>query len=190
MLLLKECQMMTGKRLHVLKDQSGAALVIALIMIIVLTLIALASSYTSIFEVILSGNKRGTTDAFYTADGGVQAVLSATANFQTSSYTAVPNTTSLPQALRSESIDQKLSNPVFSFPTGFAFTDRPDVTIYHTTRSGAPRGSGFSASGSYDFVYYVIDSTGRDQLDASSLKSNCEVAEKVVVLVPTLQGGN
>ena len=181
---------MAKERFFVLKDKSGAALVIALIMIIVLTLIALASSYTSIFEIMLSGNKRGATDAFYTADGGVQAVLPAITNFYTSSYTAIPNTSSLPQALRNESIDMGFSNPAFSIPADFTFTDRPNVTIYHTTRAGAPRGSGFSASGSYDFVYYVIDSTGRDQMDAASLKSSCEVAEKVVVLVPTLQGGN
>ena len=181
---------MTKKAYFSLKDQSGAALVIALIMIIVLTLIALASSFTSIFEIKLSGNKRGTTDAFYTADGGVQAVLPAIANFYTSSYTLIPNSSTLPQALRNESIDSGFSSPILSFPAGFNFTDRPNVTIYHTTRTGAPRGRGFSASGSYDFAYYVIDSTGRDQMDASSLKSSCEVVEKVVVLVPTMQGGN
>ncbi len=181
---------MTKKGSFVLKNNSGAALVIALMMLIVLTLIALASSNTSIFEIKLSGNKRATTDAFYTADAGVQAVLPTITNFYTSSYTLIPNSGSLPQGLRNDLIDQKFSSPTFSFPTGVSFTDRPDVSIYHTTRTGAPRGLGFSASGSYDFVYYVIDSTGRDQLDAASLKASCEVIEKVVVLVPTLQGGN
>lgn len=181
---------MKKKAFWVLKDQSGAALVIALIMMIVLTLIALASSYTSIFEIKLSGNKRGTTDAFYTADGGVQAVLLAATNFSVSSYTLIPNSSSLPQGLRNESIDSRFSSPTLSLPNGVSFTDPPNVTIYHTTRTGAPRGLGFSASGNYNFAYHIIDSTGRDQLDAALLKSNCEVVEKVVVLVPTLQGGN
>ena len=181
---------MTKKAFLALKDQSGAALVIALIMMTVLTVIALASSYTSIFEIKLSGNKRGTTDAFYTADGGVQAVLLAATNFSVSSYTLIPNSGTLPQDLRNESIDSRFSSPTLSLPTGVSFTDPPNVTIYHTTRTDAPRGLGFSASGNYNFAYYIIDSTGRDQIDAALLKSNCEVIEKVVVLVPTLQGGN
>jgi Tfp pilus assembly protein PilX len=174
-----------------LRDQSGAALVVALIMLICLTVIALASSLTSIFEIKLSGNKRGSTDAFFTADGGIQAVLPTITNFNTSTgYIAVADTSTLPQPLRSESIDQKFTNPTFSLPSGITFTDQPTVTIYHTKKEGAPRGSGFSATGSYDFAYFVIDSVGRDQLEVAALKSNSEVVEKVVRLLPTLQGGN
>lgn len=172
------------------RDQSGAALVIALIMMIVLTVIAVAASFTSIFEIKLSGNKRATTDAFYTADGGVQAVLPGNTNFYTSSYTLIPNSGSLPQTVRNESIDSKFSSPTLSLPTGVSFTDPPNVTIYHTTKTGAPKGLGLSASGNYDFAYFIIDSIGRDQIDVALLKSNYEVIEKVLVLVPTLQGGN
>lgn len=181
---------MTKKGFFALKDESGVALVIALIMLIVLTLIALASSYTSIFEIKLSGNKRGTTNAFYAADGGVQSVVSVTPNFSISNYTLIPNSGSLPQGLRDELIDSGFSSPTLSLPSGVSFTDPPNVTIYHTTRTGSPRGLGFSASGNYDFYYYVIDSIGRDQIDAAPLKSSSEIIEKVVVLVPTLQGGN
>lgn len=181
---------MTRKAFFALKDQSGAALVIALIMMIVLTLVALASSYTSIFEMMLSGNKRGKTNAFYTADGGVEAVVSNASNFSASNYALVPNSGSLPQGLRNESIDSRFSSPTLSLPSGVSYTDAPKVTIYHTTRKGSPRGLGFSATGNYDFSYHVIDSIGRDQIDASASSSSSEVIEKVVVLVPTLQGGN
>ncbi len=174
-------------------DQSGAALVIALIIMIVLTVIAVAASFTSIFEIKLSGNKRAKTDAFYTADGGVQAVIPGNTNFYASNYTLIPNSGSLPQTIRNEPIDSKFSSPALSLPTGVSFADPPDVTIYHTTKTGAPIGLGLSATGNYDFAYYVIDSIGRDQIDASllkSLKSNCEIIEKVLVLVPSAQGGN
>ncbi len=182
---------MAKRECSFLEKESGAALVVALMILIVLTLIALAASSTSIFEIKLAGNKRATTDAFYTAEAGVQAVLPTISNFHTSSYTAVPNSGSLPQQLRGESIDQMRSSPpTFSLPAGVNFTDAPTVSIYHTTRVGSPRGLGFSASGGYDFVYYVIDSTGEDQLDAAALKASCEIVEKVVVLVPNLQGGN
>ncbi len=192
-MLFKGSEIMTKRECFILKKESGAALVVALMILIVLTLIALAASSTSIYEIKLAGNKRATTDAFYTAEAGVQAVLPTISNFHTSSYTLVPNSGGLTQPLRGESMDMKFTNPAFSLPTNptvVSFAERPTVTIYHTTRVGAPRGLGFSAGGGYDFVYYVIDSTGKDQLDAASLKASCEIVEKFVVLVPNLQGGN
>src|SRR4030043_1479751 len=100
--------MMAIKLDNTLKNQSGAALVIALIMMIVLTLIGLASTFTSTFEIRLSGNKRGSTDAFYAAEGGIQATLANPANFTPSSYTLIPNSSGLPVDLRNEPIDQTL----------------------------------------------------------------------------------
>ena len=50
-------------------------------MIIVMTLIVLAASFTSIFEIKLAGNKRGSTDAFFAADSGVQIVMATVENF-------------------------------------------------------------------------------------------------------------
>ena len=181
---------MTIKTNFFLRDQSGAALVIALIIMIVLTVIALASSFTSIFEIKLSGNKRGTTDAFYAADGGVQAVLPSIINFNTLSYTLIPNSGSLPQDLRNESIDSANYSPTLSLPAGVSFTVQPNVDIYHTTLTGAPRNSGSSATGSYEYSYFIIDSNGIDQIDSSLFPSNCQVREKVVRLLPTSQGGN
>lgn len=172
------------KENSVLRDQSGAALVIALIMIIVLTLIGLASTFTSIFEIKLSGNKRGSTDAFYTAEGGTQCVLATLTNFSVpGSYTAV-SADALPTDLQSESIDLRLTSPTLSLPAGVSFVDPPQVTIYHTTSTGAPRGLGFSATGNIDYQYHIIDSIGRDQIDSSSNKSSCQVREKVVRLLP------
>ena len=69
-----------------LKDQGGVALVIALIMVVLLTLISLASVSGSIFELRLSGNKRGATDAFYGADSGVQVAASNLTSFDPSKY--------------------------------------------------------------------------------------------------------
>src|SRR4030042_3382975 len=97
-----------------LKDQSGTALVIALIMMIVLTLIGLASSYTSIFEIKLSGNKRGTTDAFYAADSGVQIVMANIDNFALSEY----------------DVGNKYN---YSQDTDNANPTNAEITIYHDT---------------------------------------------------------
>lgn len=151
---------------NLLDDQSGVALVIALIMIIVLTLIGLASTFTSTFEIKLSGIKRGSTDAFYAADSGVQVVSANIDNFD----------------LPGKYVNNQY-NP-FTDPSNPNLTNA-EVIIYHdTTQSGAPRGSGFSAAGDYGFVHYLIDSTGKDQIELNPIKSTCTVEEKVVRLVP------
>ena len=54
------------------KDQKGVALVVALIMLLVLTLIGIASISSSVFEARISGNDRFGTAAFYAAKGGIE----------------------------------------------------------------------------------------------------------------------
>jgi type IV pilus assembly protein PilX len=179
---------MLTKPIDIFKNQSGAALVIALIMIIVMTLIVLAASFTSNFEIKLAGNKRGSTDAFYTADGGVQSIVANLANFNVPGNFTTVNPATLPTDLQSESINSKFSSP--SFPAGVNFTDPPQVIIYHTTRTSAPRGLGFSATGQIEYEHYLVDSIGRDQIDISLMRSNSHIREKLVRLIPTSQGGN
>ena len=169
----------------ILGNQSGVALVVALLMIVMLSLIAIASSSNSTFEVRLSGNKRGSTDAFYTADGGGKSVLPNIANFTTSTgYTTSLGT--LPTELQSELIDQRTTSPkpALDVPGGVSFATTPQVTIYHTTVTRVPRGLGMSAI-AFLYNYYIIDSTGQDQMDLSLIRSNCEIREKVVRLIPT-----
>jgi len=164
---------MMTKTVDIFKNQSGAALVIALIMLIVITLISLASSFTSIFEIKLAGNKRGSTDAFFAADSGIQVVVADIANFDLPGK--YDGTNKYPYS-------KDVSNPN---PT------KADITIeYDTTQSGPPRGLGFSATGNYEFMHYTIESTGKDQIDFNPFKSTCALQQKVVRLVPTLQGGN
>jgi hypothetical protein len=161
---------MSKKMLYPLKDQSGVALVLALIMIVILTLIGLASTYTSTFEMKLSGNKRGSTDAFYAADSGVQVVTANVDNF----------------SLPGKYVDNKYDP--FTDPKNPNPTKANVLIQYDTTQEGSPRGSGFSAI-SFEFKHFVIDSKGQDQLDLNLVKSAAEIEQKVVRLVPTLQGG-
>ena len=164
---------MVTQRVDIFKNQSGVALVIAMIMIIVMTVIVLAASLTSIFEIKLAGNKRGSTDAFFAADSGVQIVMAKVENFDLPGKYDVANKYHYSQDVANQ-------NPT-----------KADITIYHNSmQTGCPRGLGFSASGNYEFVHYVIESTGKDQIELSPLKSTCEIQQKVVRLVPTLQGGN
>ncbi len=155
------------------KNQSGVALVIALIMIIVLTVVVLAASLTSIFEIKLAGNKRGATDAFFGADSGVQIVMADPSNFD------------LPGKYDATGKYNYSANAANPNPT------KADIIIYHnSTQAGAPRGFGFSATGNYEFMHFLIESTGKDQVEVSPIKSTSVIQQKAVRLVPTLQGGN
>jgi hypothetical protein len=172
--MLKESKLILG-------NQSGVALVVALLMIVILSLMGIASSSNSTFEIKLSGNKRGTTDAFYAADGGSKSVLPNIANFNTSSG-YITNLGTLPTELQSESIDMRMIAPALDLPV--PFTTQPQVTIYHTTATKVPRGLGMSAI-AFLYNYYIIDAIGQDQMDLSLIRSNCEIREKIVRLVPT-----
>ena len=175
--MLKESKLILG-------NQSGVALVVALLMIVILSLIGIASSSNSTFEIRLSGNKRGSTDAFYTADGGSKSVLPIIANFNTSTgYVAVVQG-ALPTELQSEFIDQGRMAPTLDLPGGMSFTNPPQVTIYHTTVTKVPRGLGMSAL-AFQYNYYIIDSIGQDQMDFGLIRSTSEIREKAVRLIPS-----
>ncbi len=57
---------------NLLKNQNGVAIVIALIMLLVLTLIGLYAVNSTYFETNIAGNQRVYNLAFYTADGGIE----------------------------------------------------------------------------------------------------------------------
>jgi hypothetical protein len=163
---------MNIKRSSLLKNESGAALVIALIMMIVLTLIGLASIFSSTFEMRLSGNKKGSTEAFYTADSGIEILKVNAENFN-------PNNGS--------------PYDPFTDPTNIdinpTVAEHVQATItYYASEQGAPRGVGVSAT-NFEFEHFLTESTGNDQTNLNPVPSRCTLQEQVVRLVPTLQGG-
>jgi hypothetical protein len=151
------------------KDQSGAALVIALLMMITLTLIGMGAIFTSTFEVQISGNKRGSTDAFYAAESGLQVALANINNFNPASY-----------------VDNRY-NP-FTNPSNPNPTHATVSIDYLPNQHGAPRGLGVSSM-NFEFMYFNIQSIGQDQTASAPVRSTTTLQQKVVRLVPTLQGG-
>jgi len=156
-----------------LKNQSGTALVIALIMMVVITLIALASSYTSIFEIKISGNKRGATNAFYATDAGINAITPYISNFDLSKYTdvLVPNSTS------------RYDNPFGDASIPPPYPPCPSVTGHidvFLNQSGPPRGGGFSAV-NVSYAYYQVQTTGSDSAGSGATTT---LQEDVTRLIP------
>lgn len=160
-----------------LKEQSGTALVIALIMMVVLTLIGLASTFTSIIEARLSGIKRESTAAYYAADAAAQVVFNNIQNFQPQP-SDVPITDphgQLPPDLQGDPVDRMQPGPIIQLPSGVGFSDAPQVTIYHLRREG---GEGLQ----YAWDTYVIGAVGRDQkIAAGARKAECTVRQKWVL---------
>jgi Tfp pilus assembly protein PilX len=64
----------------VLKNEKGVVLVIALIMLVVLTFLGVASINSSVFETRISGNDRVGSAAFYATEGGVKVGISRLPN--------------------------------------------------------------------------------------------------------------
>jgi multisubunit Na+/H+ antiporter MnhB subunit len=175
---------MAAKMDTILRNKSGAALVIALIMIVVITLIALASSYTSIFEIKMSGNKRGSTDAFYAADAGTNVITSyPMVSFSTTAYTVLVASTSswydpfyLPNTTTP---NPNIPNPT-SIPPGTS--TNPTIT-YYMNQSGQPRGGGYSAV-NVSYAYFQVQCTGNDTAGSGA---QAKVQEDVIELVPIPQ---
>jgi hypothetical protein len=178
---------MAAKMSTILRNQSGAALVIALIMMVVITLIALASSYTSIFEIKISGNKRGSTDAFYAADAGINILTSnPTYSFNPTSYPAItaPNTLST------------YSNPFGNLPSPFNNLPNQNVPISVTgwiknvsNESGPPRGGGYSAV-NVSYAYFQVQCTGIDSAVNGVIGvsgAQATVQEDVMQIIPIAQ---
>ncbi len=153
---------MASRTNTILGKQSGTALVIALIMMVVITLIALASSYTSIFEIGISGNKRGRTNAFFVADGCINGLASSAATFNLDSdFRKLPSNTA-----------SVYRNPITSCGSG-------KITAF-LNQTGAPRGGGWGTGTKYS--YYEIDCTGNDTAGSAA---KAEMVEDVMRLLPS-----
>jgi len=71
----------------ILQDNNGVSLVIALLILLVLTLIAISAINTTMFETNIAGNERLYNKAFYTSDAGVDYFVGTGV-----SYISLPNT--------------------------------------------------------------------------------------------------
>ena len=61
-------------------NDKGVALVVALMMLLILTLIGISAITTTTYETSISGNERVGTDAFYASEAGIQVGLNQIPN--------------------------------------------------------------------------------------------------------------
>lgn len=149
---------MNKKNVELIKNESGMALVIALIMMTILTLIGLASTFSSTFEIMLSGEKRRSTDAFYASDSGVNVLTLRYVNFSPGRLNYNPFT-----------------DPANSNPTNVQATINFDPL-----KIGPP--TGFTSI-NLDYAYFWVESRGNDGT-AMTNRSTCTIDMNVVRFLP------
>ena len=125
--------------------ESGFALAITLMIMLVASVIGFAAMTTTDIEVRISGNNHWGNQAFYAADGAIEVALADGANFQRAD----------------KNID--LTDPI-----------RASVTVgYDPTQKGAPRGKGISAL-HFNFDHYLITSKGHTSVASLSASSEIQ----------------
>jgi len=63
---------MTAKFTQISKNETGAALLMTMVMLVILTLIGTAATKTSTFEIMMSGSEKNKKAAFYAAEAGIE----------------------------------------------------------------------------------------------------------------------
>lgn len=64
-----------GSKIKKFKEERGIALVIAIVLLLVITIIGVSTINTTIYDNLISGNKRISEQAFYIAEGGIHEFL-------------------------------------------------------------------------------------------------------------------
>jgi type IV pilus assembly protein PilX len=143
-----------------IKDQKGAVLVIAIIMLLILSIIGIYAMGSSTIEVKIAGQKKFYDASLNYADAGVQYVreqdTSAFAGITTSPTDCANTSNNYP--CPSGSVGNTCTNccPTNAPNSNFNF----QVYVYCLGNSPAPIGSGNGYREGFRAFYYLIQSTG------------------------------
>jgi len=152
-----------------LTDEQGAALIITLVMLVMLTFIGLAALSTSSSELFLSANYRRTREAFLAAEGAMEYALK-------DSRHAIPPATGPGTPINPLPIAQGLID-LDENPT-YPISGNVNSVIYLGI---GPVRAGSGTDDSFQANYFVINTTGSGSLGATSLHES--------VLARTVPGG-
>ena len=117
---------------HALHRQSGAALVVALILLVAITLLALASMNTASLDLIMAGNEQYRSRAFNAAEAGLEQAAHQYTTFTTSGSLSSAGSTA--------------TNDTYSY------TVTPEDGLYDAADG--------NSQGTYKSKYFKIVSTG------------------------------
>jgi hypothetical protein len=141
--------------MKLLKDQTGAVLVIAIVMLLILSIIGIYAMGSSIIEVKISGQKKFYDAAFNDADGGIRYVEAL------NPFGGIDSTYEPP-------------NPPRHYPDASIPNFNFDVYVSYLGNSPPPVGSGTGIRAGFKAHYHRIASTGRDAMSNSSVNLEVE----------------
>ena len=108
-----------------MRSEKGAALIISLLLLLVLTVLALSLINTSTFEIGISGNEKTRLEAFYAAEAGIQMALSQLPSMET-----IPRTTIGSDSRYWSGSVRDRGNPTPSESLGLAFQYGSDLSQF------------------------------------------------------------
>jgi type IV pilus assembly protein PilX len=138
-------------------SQNGAALITALIMLVILTLLGLSSISTATMEERMAANAQEINRAFQAASTGLEIVFSDETAFDTSLTIASDGTAN----------DKYIKSDTTIGGTGtYAYNANASYNSVFRQMTVPPRGSGWDSS--YGYYHFQLSSTGSTDSGASS----------------------
>lgn len=149
------------RRLPPRRAQQGVALVVGLVLLLVLTVLAVANMSTSMLDLQMASNAQSSTNAFQAAERGVDIAMRTTLPNTTAAVVGVPDTAipGTPDEYRYD-IRFNADNGITEVPSGgFSLGEGVGFKAYHfdTTATGT---STRDAAATNTQSYYVVGPGG------------------------------
>lgn len=148
------------------RHQSGAALVVALILLVALSLMAISSMNTATLDLIMAGNEQYRSRAFAAAETGIQRAIAGGTFNSGSDYSASSSAGSDTYAY---SITRPNAGAVEKPPSGYSEGEGQFGTIYFRIASTGSTGTSARDSRAINTqeVYEVVKASGTAACDSS-----------------------
>lgn len=134
------------------RGQRGAALVTALMLLLVLTILGISGVVTATLELLMAGNAQYQERAFEAAEHGIEVAL-ISPNLNTTNTLTDPG--------------KPACSPSCTVPIS---GDEFDYVVYHDTSAGGTPvvGGGYSLGSGLEAYHFVVESTGQSARGARS----------------------
>ncbi len=149
------------------RRQRGAALVVGLILLLVLTVLAISGMTTAALQLTMAGNEQYQERAFQFADAGIEQAMDAgvfNTNTPIGTYDNVAGINPIP--------DRATGRQITNCPEGAAPTDAEQCEYFmrfdiQAGQTAVP-GGGFSIGSGFEAYHFIIDSYGTANRGAQS----------------------
>jgi type IV pilus assembly protein PilX len=156
------------------QNERGAALVVGLLLLLVLTILAVSGMTTASLEMLMAGNEQYQERAFQAADSGVERAITAgiyNTNATIGTYTTTGGPNVPPQPVRGTGQDGCVQDiPADAGDDNSDSTDCYEYFVRFDEQSGTTPvpGGGYSLGTGFNAYHFVVDSFGESNRGAVS----------------------